>query len=136
MKSRKKFLGILLTASIIAATVFPMQGTAAEGIDYEMKSETQKKVENEAQTGAPETGQEMQKEALISKEVPETEDADQKQPVSVSANIPSAAEMDDYSIMPASYDINQPVMESFELEENGETLTKNDSLHLKMSAYD
>lgn len=136
MKSRKKFLGILLTASIIAATVFPMQGTAAEGIDYEMKSETQKKVENEAQTGAPETGQEMQKEALISKEVPETEDADQKQPVSVSANIPPAAEMDDYSIMPASYDINQPVMESFELEENGETLTKNDSLHLKMSAYD
>ena len=92
MKSRKKFLGILLTASIIAATVFPMQGTAAEGIDYEMKSETQKKVENEAQTGAPETGQEMQKEALISKEVPETEDADQKQPVSVSANIPPAAE--------------------------------------------
>ena len=37
-KSGRKLLGILLTASIIAATVFPMQGTAAEGIDREVKS--------------------------------------------------------------------------------------------------
>lgn len=89
-KSGRKILGILLTASIIAAMVFPMQGTAAEGTPLD----------------------------------------------TVSANIVPAEEMDDSSIMLLSYDINQPVIESFELEENGKTVTKNDTLHFKMSAYD
>ena len=40
-QSGRKWLGILLAASIVAATVFPMQGTAAEGIDRGAESEMQ-----------------------------------------------------------------------------------------------
>ncbi len=35
-----------------------------------------------------------------------------------------------------SYDINQPVIESFELEENGQTLTTDQYLHFKMRVFD
>ncbi len=35
-----------------------------------------------------------------------------------------------------SYDINQPVIEKFEFLENGQALTKNDTLHFKVWAYD
>ena len=107
-KSGKKLLGILLAASIITATVFPMQGTAAEGIDRGVKNEVQQKEENAAQGNVPEP--------------------------TVSANI--LPEAGDSLVMPFSYDINQPVIESFEFEENGQTLTKNDTLHFNMSAYD
>lgn len=110
MKSRKKFLGILLTASIVATTVFPMQGTAAEGIGREMKSEVQKE------------GSAVDRDISAAN--------------TVSSNTPLASEMGDALIMPAAYDISQPVMESFELEENGKTLTKNDTLHFNLSAYD
>ncbi len=109
-KSRRKLLGILLTASIIAATVFPMQGTAAEGIDREVKSKAQQEKENATQGKMSET--------------------------TVSANTLPAEEMGESLIMLMSYDINQPVIESFELEENGQTLNKNDTLHFNMSAYD
>ncbi len=109
-KSGRKLLGILLTASIIAATVFPMQGTAAEGIDREVKSKTQQEKENATQGEMPET--------------------------TVSANILPTEEMGDSLIMPMSYDVNQPVIESFEFEENGQTLTKDNTLHFNMSAYD
>ena len=107
-KSGKKWLGILLAASIITATVFPMQGTAAEGIDRGVKNEAQQKEENAAQGNVPEP--------------------------TVSANILPMAE--DSLVMPFAYDINQPVIESFEFEENGQTLTKDDTLHFKMVAYD
>ena len=107
-KSGKKWLGILLAASIITATVFPMQGTAAEGIDRGVKNEAQQKEENAAQGKMP---------------VP-----------TVSANMLPMAE--DSLVMPFAYDINQPVIESFEFEENGQTLTKDDTLHFKMVAYD
>ena len=109
-KSRKKLLGILLTASIIAATVFPMQGTAAEEIDRGVKSEVQQKEENATQGNMPEP--------------------------TVSANILPEAELEDFLVAPFSYDINQPVIESFEFEENGQTLTKDGTLHFNMSAYD
>ena len=35
-----------------------------------------------------------------------------------------------------SYDIDQPVIESFEFLENGQALTQNDTLHFNMSVYD
>ena len=108
-KPGKKLLGILLTASIAAAAVFPVQGTAAEGIDREMKSEAQKEEADVAQGEMSDT---------------------------VSANVPPAGEVGDNSIMLMSYDINQPVIESFELEEKGQALTKDDILHFNMSAYD
>ena len=108
-KSRRKLLGILLAMSIIMATVFPMQGTAAEGIDRAVKSEEQKEEKN------------------VPKKMPET---------TVSANILPATERNDFSITPFAYDINQPVIESFEFEENGQILTRDDTLHFKMSAYD
>lgn len=109
-KSGGKLLGILLTASILATAVFPMQGTAAEEIDRGMEQEAQ-----------------MEEEDVTPEETTET---------TISADIPQTAEMDDSLIMPLSYDINQPVIESFELVENGQTLSRNDTLHFKMSAYD
>lgn len=41
-------------------------------------------------------------------------------------------------VMPRTdkYDIDRPVIESFEFQENGQALTKNDTLHFTMSAYD
>ena len=109
-KSRGKLLGILLTASMIATAVFPMQGTAAEEIDYGIVGEAQ-----------------LEAEDMTPEETTET---------TISDDIPQTTEMEDSLIMPLSYDINQPVIESFELVENEQTLSRNDTLHFKMSAYD
>lgn len=133
-KSGRKLLGILLTASIAAATVFPMQGTAAEETDRGWKGEAQ--TESVTQEKISETEKETPAEGQVSKKTSKTGNEAGKPLDTVSANTVPAEEMDDSLIMPMSYDINQPVIESFELEENGKTLTKDDTLHFKMSAYD
>ncbi len=132
-QSRRKLLGILLTASIITATVFPMQGTAAEGIDREVKSEAQKDEGMETQGALPGTGIKTPGEGEMSKGLPENPNAAGGLLNTVSGNILLS---DDSLIMPADYDVNQPVIEGFELEENGQTVTKDDTLHFKMQAYD
>ncbi len=132
-QSRRKLLGILLTASIITATVFPMQGTAAEGIDREVKSEAQKDEGMETQGALPGTGIKTPGEGETSKGLPENPNAAGELLNTVSGNILLS---DDSLIMPADYDINQPVIEGFEFEENGQTLDQNGTLHFKMQAYD
>ena len=191
-RSGRKLLGILLSASIIATAVFPMQGMAVEKIDHVVEQEAQTE-ENATQeettettvpndiTQAEETNEptveppakETDDSTIIPP--PETDDSATEQPMTEtddsaieppaketddSAIEPPAKEMDDFeikpptketdepstrpatketdepSIMPFSYDINMPVIESFEFEENGRELTKKDTLHFKMSAYD
>ena len=132
-QSRRKLLGILLTASIITATVFPMQGTAAEGTDREVKSEAQKDEGMETQGALPGTGIKTPGEGETSKGLPENPNAAGELLNTVSGNILLS---DDSLIMPADYDINQPVIEGFEFEENGQTLDQNGTLHFKMQAYD
>lgn len=109
-RSKGKLLGILLAASILATTAYPMQGTAAEETDRETEQAVQTSEEN-----------------VISGETLENTGSDD--PLQTN-------EMDGTSIMPFSYDINQPVIESFELAENGQTVSRDDTLHFKMSAYD
>ena len=191
-RSGRKLLGILLSASIIATAVFPMQGMAVEKIDHVVEQEAQTE-ENATQeettettvpndiTQAEETNEptveppakETDDSTIIPP--PETDDSATEQPMTEtddsaieppaketddSAIEPPAKEMDDFeiepptketdesstrpatketdepSIMPFSYDINMPVIESFEFEENGRELTKKDTLHFKLSAYD
>lgn len=60
-----------------------------------------------------------------------TEAAENKE----SAGNTSGVTQDDGEKKP-TYDINQPVIESFEFKENGQSLTKDDTLHFTMSAYD
>lgn len=166
-KSGGKLLGILLTASIIATTAFPMQGMAVEEIDRVMEQEAQVEEENviqektaestvlgdiplerETEDPSAEPPEKETEEPTIepseketekpSIEVPEeTEDSSTMPPGK--SDVPSRMSMedtDDLSIMPFSYDINMPVIESFEFVENGRTLTKNDTLHFHISAYD
>lgn len=191
-RSGRKLLGILLSASIIATAVFPMQGMAVEKIDHVVEQEAQTE-ENATQeettettvpndiTQAEETNEptveppakETDDSTIIPP--PETDDSATEPPMTEtddsaieppaketddSAIEPPAKEMDDFeiepptketdehstrpatketdepSIMPFSYDINMPVIESFEFEENGRELTKKDTLHFKLSAYD
>ncbi len=66
---------------------------------------------------------------------PETENTAANTKPAVSANLPAAVSSGSLP-MADSYDINPPVIESFELEENGQTLNQNDTLHFTMSAYD
>ncbi len=191
-RSGRKLLGILLSASIIATAVFPMQGMAVEKIDHVVEQEAQTE-ENATQeettettvpndiTPAEETNEptveppakETDDSTIIPP--PETDDSATEPPMTEtddsaieppaketddSAIEPPAKEMDDFeiepptketdepstrpatketdepSIMPFSYDINMPVIESFEFEENGRELTKKDTLHFKLSAYD
>ena len=167
-RSGRKLLGILLSASIIATAVFPMQGMAVEKIDHVVEQEAQTE-ENATQEETTETTvpnditpAEETNEPTVEPPAKETDDSTMIPPPETddSATEPPMTETDDSAIepptketdepstrpatketdkpliMPFSYDINMPVIESFEFEENGETLTKKDSLHFKMSAYD
>ena len=104
-KSWKKRLGMILAASVTAATVFPMPSGMAKA------------------------------NGTIPEEVRHTADTTAGGFNTVSANLPAAVTGSSLP-MAASYDINQPVIESFELEENGQTLSQHDTLHFRMSAYD
>lgn len=168
-KSGGKLLGILLTASLMATALFPMQGMAVEEIERTTVQEVQAEEENasqeemnkntisadtvqeeetkdpsiepsEEETKEPSTGpsEEETKEPSIGPSEEETEGtpAEPSERETEDAPIKPATEMDDFSIMPFAYDINKPVIESFEFVENGQTLSKNDTLHFRMSAYD
>ena len=168
-KSGGKLLGILLTASLMATALFPMQGMAVEEIERTTVQEVQAEEENasqeemnkntisadtvqeeetkdpsiepsEEETKEPSTGpsEEETKEPSIGPSEEETEGtpAEPSERETEDAPIKPATEMDDFSIMPFAYDINKPVIESFEFVENGQTLPKSDTLHFRMSGYD
>ena len=122
-KTGRKLLGVILAASMTVAAVFPMQGAMAAGTDKEVERvETGKSSEEKVMMETMEDVRlpgELQEQA--EKEMPEAVLTEETEPV-----------------MPLSdgYDINQPVIEGFEFEENGQTLTDDDTLHFKLWAYD
>ncbi len=173
-KSGKKLIAFLMAASLMAAPVFPMQGTAAEEIERGTEQETtvltdvtEQKLSDmlkEPEKESADAAKESEKESADAEKEPEKESADaEKEPEKESADaekepeepkreepsdvakepeaeepgvLPQDTEMGDIPVMPFSYDINQPVIENFELVENGQTLTKDDTLHFKLWAYD
>lgn len=176
-KLGRKLVGILLAASMTAAAVFPIQGVAAEGKEYqetgkriltedtaadtqegqhfkeEMKSEIleegqqeegkikpevleeESKPENPGQEtsgNTKEEGTEPRKEAAQPENNPQvTEEAEKK-----TFMLPQENREENITPLTDKYDIDQPVIESFEFLENGQALTVDDTLHFKMSAYD
>lgn len=164
-KSGKKLLGILLTASITAATVFPIQA-AAEPIDREIENVTQTgdiAAPNETPPDyktdhAADSSPQADHTADSSLQADHAADSSLQTEDPVAADTPSendpvgtgdsitqtedpvsaGMEAESYGISPqaASYDINQPVIESFKLLENGKTVSVDDTVHFEMSAYD
>lgn len=190
-KSNRKLLGLLLTASLAATTVFPMQGIAAEQIDREIEHVTQTGEETAApeenkmpsdnttdiQTpsgAAADTGIQQQipgndgqssdstdtvpkqnqtadttnpssgeENTTQREQAPETgkssknDSTEAQDSLQTPKNVaPARAASSGISPQAASYDINQPVIESFRILENGETLSVDDTVHFEMSAYD
>ncbi len=152
-KSGRKLLGILLAASMAVTAIAPIQGMAANQEEHEYETVEQEKepkgevlekvLEQEKQPVAEE--EEMEGKGLrdaqaeeegtpkeeLQEEVKENEGSKMEQFLA-----PEGAGEETQPPTEGSYDINQPVIESFEFEENGQTLTVDDTLHFKMKAYD
>ncbi len=123
-KSGRKFLGIFLAVALISATLYPVQGVAAENADTRQEhASTTEAADQEMRTAlvndvSQDDGAEPPKEDQV------TEDDGNVTP-------------DDGEEDPApSYDITPPVIENFEFAENGQVLTADDALHFIMSVYD
>ena len=133
-KSGRKLLGVLLAASMTVAAVFPIQSVMAAETGRE--AERVEKKESSEEKWMEETPEKVQQPAKqqeeagsgVSEEI-QMEETESVVPLSMEETEP---------VMPLSdgYDINQPVIERFELEENGRTLTEKDTLHFKLWAYD
>ena len=128
-KSGRKFLVIFLAVALISATLYPVQGVAAENADIRQ--------EHAATTEA--AGQEM-RTALVN-DVSQDDGAEppkEDQVTEDDGNVtPDDGEKDPdpwFDII--WHDTTDPVIESFEFEENGQVLTVDDTLHFTLSAYD
>lgn len=108
-KSGRKFLGMMLAASMAVAAIFPLQSTAA-GL-------------NSAENG--DTSQEI---ITIEEHIPQESNTLLEET--------TQQEETETGTLPFSYDVNPPVIESFELEEQGKTLPTNSTIHFNMSVYD
>ncbi len=133
-KSGRKLLGVLLAASMTVAAVFPIQSVMAAETGRE--AEHVEKKESSEEKWMEETPEKVQQPAKQQEEAGsgvfeeiQMEETESVVPLSMEETEP---------VMPLSdgYDINQPVIERFELEENGRTLTEKDILHFKLWAYD
>ncbi len=142
-KSGRKFLGIILAAVIAAVSAVPVQSIAAErekSAEYgtHAKASLAEKETEKRKASAEDTVTEMRN---LQKQNQETEAGD-------SAKRPVVEEMEGKTFMlpensedemiprTDSYDINPPVIQSFEFGEDGEALTVKDTLHFTVSAYD
>lgn len=122
-KNGRKLLGVLLAASMTLAAVFPMQGAAAAENNSEVeRMETGKSSEEKVMM-------ETMEDVRLPGELQEQAEREMSEAV-------LAEETESVMPLAAGYDINQPVIEGFELEENGQTLTEDDTLHFKLWAYD
>lgn len=111
----KKLLGIMLAITMVVATMSPLQGLAANG----------------------EAGKDLSAEALDSQSAGTGSDVTQDDGTAgdVTQDDGDVTQDDGEEEVP-SYDINMPVIESFEFAENGRELKVSDTLHFTMSAYD
>lgn len=123
-KSGRKFLGIFLAIALIAATLYPVQGVAAENADARQ--------EHAATTEA--AGQEMC--AALVNDVSQDDGAEPPKEDQVTGDDGNVTPDDGEEDPVPSYDITPPVIENFEFKENGQALTADDTLHFTMSVYD
>ncbi len=122
-KTGKKWLGIFLAVSMALTAVFPME--AALAAEAERKMERVEKKESSEENRMMESVEEIQQ--------PEKQREEAEKEVSENIQMEETE-----SVMPlsAGYDINQPVIEKFELVENGQTVTTDETVHFKLWAYD
>ncbi len=111
----KKLLGIMLAITMVVATMSPLEDLAANGG----------------------VGKDMSTEALDSQSAGAGSDVTQDDGTAgdVTQDDGDVTQDDGEEEVP-SYDINMPVIESFEFAENGRELKVSDTLHFTMSAYD
>ena len=139
----RKGLAILLAAFMAVSSTAPMQGMASnrDTIGHEetagqRESEKDKLPEEIEPIKLP--VKEGQKETP--KEVPEGEaklGAEGIQDGDREGILPPQGDMQKNAVpLTETYDINQPVIEGFELVENGKMLKKEDTVHFNLSAYD
>ena len=142
-KSGRKFLGIILAAVIAAVSAVPVQSIAAErekSAEYgtHAKASLSEKETEKRKASAEDTVTEMRN---LQKQNQETDAEDSaKRPVVEETEgktfmLPENSE-DEMIPRTDSYDINPPVIQSFEFGEDGEALTVKDTLHFTVSAYD
>ena len=127
-KSGRKFLVIFLAVALISATLYPVQGVAAENADTRQEHvATTEAVDREMRTAlvndvSQDDGEEPPKEDQVTGDDGNvTPDDGEEDP-------------DPWDII--WYDTTDPVIESFEFAENGQMLTVDDTLHFTISAYD
>lgn len=129
MRGDKRALGFLLAMVIMFAAIIPNYSFGAENGTTVSTNNYQENGNEVGQGSQIDTNQkslsvnEVQEQPVITEDnVPETQI--QSTP---NANKPTLA---------ADYDVTSPVIEKVEFEENGKTLTTNDTLHFKVWAYD
>ena len=125
-KTGRKLLGILLAVSMTMAAALPIQGTAAEigSSEYGDASGS-----GESELESPEQKKMADPEDDVTEELTE----EVRMPMQESAdpgNEIQEERTDD------SYDINRPVIEKFEIVENGQTLDQTETVHFNMWMYD
>ncbi len=129
-KAGRKLLGILLAVSMTIAAALPIQGTAAEigSSEYEEASgRSESELESPEQKKMADTEDDVTEE--LTEELAE-EDRMLMRESADSGNEIQEERTDD------SYDINRPVIEKFELVENGQTLDQTQTVHFNMWMYD
>lgn len=146
-KSSKKVLGYILSISIAATAIFPIQGIAAE--QRKDAAQIRQKESSEEQTvHRKRTAEDIRtdEETLYPEETQTPEQVTTPEKEQADRNILEMDEADTFmlpqnmegNLMPAAdkFDVDQPVIEKFEFLENGQTLTEDDTLHFNVWAYD
>ncbi len=118
------------------------EGAAQEQNEGQEEQETQEEGKN-AEGTAPvveESGalegkkQDLEKSQVPGEQKPEPEASDWAQQKTFMG--PQSGGGENTMPLEGAYDINQPVIESFEFAENGKTVTKDEELHFSISVYD
>lgn len=147
-KSSKKVLGYILSISIAATAIFPIQGMAAEQRKDAAAQIRQKESSEEQTVHRKRTAEDIRtdEETLHPEETQSPEQVTTPEEEQADRNILEMDEADTFmlpqntegDLMPAAdkFDVDQPVIEKFEFLENGQTLTEDDTLHFNVWAYD
>lgn len=106
--------------------------------EQEIQPSQEESPEGDAQPAKePKSQQEGTQPSEGQSQTPENEQAGKEEVLSGSAEQQAfLLPQTDGNIIEGSYDINQPVIERFELEEQGQALTMEDTLHFNMYVYD
>ena len=127
-KSGRKFLVIFLAVALISATLYPVQGVAAENADARQAHVATTEAVDREMCAA--LGNEVSQD---DGEEPPKED----QVTGDDGNVtPDDGEEDSDPWDIIWHDTTNPVIESFEFAENGQMLTVDDTLHFTISTYD